>query len=60
MNKLNNKIIELNYLYKEENIMNNEYNDIDIFDEEFFELEEGFLSKRRDKKIDKKIGKKEA
>lgn len=40
--------------------MNNEYNDIDIFDEEFFELEEGFLSKRRDKKIDKKIGKKEA
>lgn len=40
--------------------MNNEYNDIDIFDEEFFGLEEGFLSKRRDKKIDKKIGKKEA
>ena len=39
--------------------MNNEYNDIDIFDEEFFGLEEGFLSKRRDKKIDKKIGKKE-
>ena len=40
--------------------MNNEYNDIDIFDEEFFGLEEGFLSKRRDKRVDKKIGKKEA
>jgi chromosome segregation ATPase len=46
--------------YKEDNIMNNEYNDIDIFDEEFFGLEEGFLSKRRDKRVDKKIGKKEA
>ena len=38
--------------------MNNEYKDM-LFDEEYFGLEEGFLSKRRDKKIDKKIGKKE-
>lgn len=38
--------------------MYNEHDDM-LFDEEYFGLEEGFLSKRRDKKIDKKIGKKE-
>ena len=41
-------------------MFNDEYKDIDYFGEEYDELEEGFLSKRRDKKVDKKIGKKEA